>query len=131
MLDTLLLQNRISPIVALDLRGRALMTRDMELIRKIFAEIQSRKDALPKPVEIPDVDEEVVARHLEMLLEAALIDGQSSHPLGQAFPNIMVTDLSWAGHDFAAALANDSVWGQMKKKFSASQLKTSRVPSSF
>jgi hypothetical protein len=98
------------------------MTRDMELIRKIFAEIQGRKDVRERPVEIQGVEEGIVARHVEMLLDAGLVEGLRSDPLGQSFPIIAVKDLSMAGHDFAAALANDSVWSAIKTKFSASEL---------
>ncbi len=100
------------------------MMRDMELIRKIFAEIQSRDDVTLGRLEIPGVDEAIVARHLEMLLAEGLIEGEQFDPLGQLFPIITVKDLSWRGHDFAAALANDSVWAQIKKTFSMSELKT-------
>jgi len=72
------------------------MTRDMELIRKIFAEIQKRKDAELRGIEIPGVDEAILARHLEMLLDARLIDGVRSGPIGpSSLPKIAVKDLSW------------------------------------
>jgi hypothetical protein len=100
------------------------MTRDMELIRKIFAEIQKRKEVRPKILEIPDVEEAILARHLEMLLSAGYIEGFRSAPLGPSLPIILVTDLSWDGHDFAAVLANDTVWAKLKKTFSASELET-------
>jgi hypothetical protein len=98
------------------------VTRDMDLIRKIFAEIQSRKDVRERSVEIQGVEEWIIARHVEMLFEAGLVDGLRSDSMGQSFPIIAVKDLTMAGHDFAAALANDSVWGTIKAKFSASEL---------
>jgi hypothetical protein len=114
--------NRFQFIIVLDPTGRALMTRDMELIRKIFAEIQSRNDLHLRPVDIPGAEDWIVARHAEMLLDAGLLDGIRSNPINQSFPTIAVKDLSMAGHDFAAALANDSVWGAIKTKFSASEI---------
>lgn len=98
------------------------MTRDMELIRKIFSEIQSRKDVHERSVEIQGVEEWIVARHVEMLFEEGLVDGFRSDSIDKSFPIIAVKDLSMAGHDFAAALANDSVWHAIKTKFSASEL---------
>jgi hypothetical protein len=115
---------RVQLIVALNPKGRALMTRDMELIRKIFAEIQKRKDADLRTLEIPGIDEVIVARHLEMLLADGLVEGEQSYPIEQSFPIILVKDLSWSGHDFAAVLANDSVWAKLKKTFSVSELET-------
>lgn len=99
------------------------MTRDMELIRKIFAEIQKWDHANLNYVEIPGVDEAVVARHLEMLLRAELIEGIISDPMDQPFPSIKVKDLSWSGHDFASALANDGVWKKIRETFPAAELK--------
>jgi hypothetical protein len=43
---------RFQFIVALNPNGRALMTRDMELIRNIFAEIKCREDAQLRSIEI-------------------------------------------------------------------------------
>jgi hypothetical protein len=33
-----------------------------------------------------------------------------------------VKDLTWAGHDFASALADDRVWAKIKNKLSPAQL---------
>jgi hypothetical protein len=111
-------------MIALDSGGRAVMTRDMELIRKIFIAIQKRKDTRPSMLEIEGADEAILARHLEMLLSAGLIEGQKSVPLDRGIPMVLVKDLSWEGHDFAATLLNDTVWLQIKKKFSAADLAT-------
>lgn len=73
-------------------------------------------------MEIQGAEEWIIARHVEMLLDAGIIEGVRSDPYDQSFPTIMVKDLSMAGHDFATALANDSVWGAIKAKFSASEL---------
>src|SRR5665213_1375001 len=110
-------------IIALEAGGRALMTRDMELIRKIFAAIQERKTAELYSLEIPDVDPAILARHLEMLHDAQLIDAQKSAPLrGNLI--FAVKDMTWAGHDFAAVLENDTVWDKMKEKLSPKELAT-------
>lgn len=100
------------------------MTRDMELVRKIIIEIQKREDMTPSVMEIPGYDEVTVARHLQLLMEAGLIDGISSHPISLGYPIIMVQDLTWSGHDFAAALDNEGVWQKIKQSFSAAELAT-------
>jgi len=109
-------------IVMIDPKGRVAMTRDMELIRKIILEIQARKDAKFSSVEIPNYDGATVARHLELMLDAALIEGQKLDGHDVPFPFVVVKDLTWAGHDFAAALANENVWGRIKKTFSPADL---------
>jgi Hypothetical protein (DUF2513) len=110
-------------IIALDPSGRAAMTRDMELIRRILREIQNSKDVDYKPIEIPDVDPIIVVRHMELLKEARLIESLESRPL-QGGVKIMVKDLTWAGHDFVAAIDNDTVWHKIKEKLSPKELAT-------
>lgn len=98
------------------------MTRDMELIRKIVVEIQSRKEAQYGPVTLSPYDEAVVARHLELMMDAGLIEAQKVLGSEMAYPFVVVKDLTWSGHDFASALANENVWGKIKKTFSPSDL---------
>jgi hypothetical protein len=43
------------------------MTRDMELIRKILLEIQSRKDLEPREVKIEGYNDVILGRHIELL----------------------------------------------------------------
>jgi Hypothetical protein (DUF2513) len=112
-----------SLMIALKPQGRALMTRDMELIRKIITEIGLRKDTIPQVLEIPGTDDAILARHLEMLLDAGLIEGTKSSAYNAQFPTIMVTDLSWAGHEFANALGNENVWTKIKNSFSPDELR--------
>jgi hypothetical protein len=111
-------------IIALNRNGRAMMTRDMELIRKILLEIKARENVRMSTMTIPGYEDWVLARHLELLLEAGLIDGLKSAPLMEPHPTIMVKDLTWEGHDFAAAVENDGVWSKIKEKFSAKEMAT-------
>jgi hypothetical protein len=111
-------------IIALNPSGRVLMTRNMELIRKVIAEIQSRADLAPRRLEVPGYDEVTVERHLEMLVDAGLVEGTMIRQIDVSYPLVMVTDLSWIGHDFAAALANESVWQKIKQSLSAKELAT-------
>lgn len=111
-------------IVALDPYGRVFMIRDMELVRKILSDIQSRKAVTPQPVKIDGYDAMVVNRHVEMLIKEGYLDGKSM-PSGPGFSGSnVVTDLSWHGHDFIAALNNESVWAKIKQSFSPTELTT-------
>ena len=109
-------------IIALDKTGRALMTRDMELIRKIFARIRSRDTLDLQPIDIPDADAAILAWHIELLHDAHLIEAQESNPLHSPHPYFIVKDLTWDGHDFAAALENDTVWNTIMQKLSPKEL---------
>jgi hypothetical protein len=109
-------------IVALDPMGRVLMKRDMELIRRILIEIQSRKDVKPREVTIEGVDDTIVFRHVELLAHAGYIEFIKSEPLNAPHGIIMIKELSWEGHDFVNALENDGVWNKIKQKLSAAEL---------
>lgn len=109
-------------IVALDLLGRAVVKRDMELIREILLAVQARTDLAPKPLQLEGHDDVVVGRHIEMLSEAGLIDGPSKRTRADSYQLVFIKDLTWEGHDFLAALENKGVWGKMKQSFSATEL---------
>jgi hypothetical protein len=101
------------------------MTRDMELIRRILLEIKARKTAKPADQEIAGVDEAVVFRHIELLHQEGLIEIQGkihrSSSTGE-IDQILVKDMTWAGHDFIGVLENEGVWNKIKQSFSAEQL---------
>jgi len=118
-----MIQSGFQIIVALDPLGRAVVKRDMELIREILLAVQSRTDLTPKPLHLEGHDEVVVGRHIEMLSVAGLIDGPSKRPTrADSSQLVFIKDLTWEGHDFLAALENKGVWGKMKQSFSAAEL---------
>jgi hypothetical protein len=65
----------------------------------------------------------MVARHLEMLLDVGLLEGEKLRAFNAApYPMILVKDLTWSGHDLAAVMENETVWGQFKQRLSPSEL---------
>lgn len=97
------------------------MKRDMDLVREILLKVQARTDIKPSVLKIEGRDEVTVARHVQLLHEAGLLEGVSHKGLNGP-PLLWVTDLSWNGHDFIAALENDGVWNRIKASFSSSEL---------
>ncbi|WP_189384644.1 MULTISPECIES: DUF2513 domain-containing protein [unclassified Mesorhizobium] len=121
LVATMIPRNR-QVIVALDPKGRAVVKRDMELIREILLAVQNRTDLTPRPLTLEGHDEVVVGRHIEMLSEAGLIDGPLSTRVSQPYDVVLIKDLSWEGHDFIAALVNKGVWSKIKQSYSAAEL---------
>jgi hypothetical protein len=110
-------------IIALDPNGRAMMKRDMDLIRTILLQIEARKDLALKAVEIEGVDPVVLGRHVEWLYNEKLIDGPSPRQSGRGGqPHIVIKDLSWSGHDFLDAIRNDGIWHQIKQTLDVSTM---------
>ena len=112
-------------IISLDVNGRVLMTRDMDLIRKILLKVETWTDITPKVVDIDDEPDKIkIFRHVEMLCAAGMLE-----PIGgpQAHMNVNVRqlnikDMTWEGHEFVATLKNDTVWNKIKSSFSAQQI---------
>ena len=111
-------------VIALNPAGIAAMTRDMELIRRILLEINSRKDVEPREVVLDGVNRAKLLRHVEMLCRIQFVETQgNSDGIGE-LDQIFVTDMSWEGHDFLAILENEGVWNKIKGSISPSKLAT-------
>jgi len=91
------------------------MQRDMDLIREIISEIESWQDTSPRIVKLEGRDQSLVQDHVAMLQSADLVHvtDVSRTNSGQS---LVVTDLTWDGHEFAAALKTPTVWESMKSK---------------
>src|ERR1041384_7841363 len=84
------------------------MKRDFNLIRSILLKVED----LPSGESIGEfhfegIDPKVVAEHVELLIEAKLIEGATLGPKRAAYS---VRRLTWPGHDFLANAKNDTVW---------------------
>jgi hypothetical protein len=86
----------------------------MELIREICRAINARTDIKGRTVEVAGHDDWIVQHHVDMLLHAGFIQGASTTNLSTGVPTVLVRDFTWEGHEFAAALLNDTVWNKVK-----------------
>src|SRR3546814_1660086 len=102
--------------------GEVRVQRDMDLVRRIMKEIRLRSDIRARPVEIDGVDPVVLGRHVEMLFKAGLVEGTPHASSGRPYTQVLVRDLSWAGHEFYGAIQRDTVWNRMKSAVGAEQL---------
>jgi hypothetical protein len=101
------------------------MQRDMDSIKRIVLEIDSWPDIWQRDLSLEGVDQPVLLRHLEYLLQAGFIEAQphfSSLGANAAADRIAVTDLTWDGHEFLSVLKNDTAWNKIKGSFSATEL---------
>ena len=93
------------------------MQRDIELIRKMLLEIESR-DNVFMPSDDPD-DHQLVAYHLLQLQEGGLIVGIDAiqRPGGEVIVQVKAQPrLTWAGHEFVDAARNDALWKEATEK---------------
>lgn len=91
------------------------MKRDPELIRQILFEVQqcSANEYINK-LNFQEYDQYTIARHVELLIEASLVDGTVEHYVSGEPPSIHIKDLTWFGHDFIDAVQDDTIWEKVK-----------------
>lgn len=92
------------------------MRRNFDLVREILIAIAdqpagSGNFSLAFPGEYEDV---LVLEHLELLIEAGLVDGVVSRSMDAGIGQASITRLTWAGQDFIAAIESDSNWSKVK-----------------
>lgn len=88
------------------------MHRDMDIIRTIV--LAARQSDKPMSA-LSGIDPVVFAAHVELLEEAGLVKAiMQPDNLGNARAAIIIR-LTWAGHDFADSILDDTVWRKAKE----------------
>ncbi|MHC2273532.1 hypothetical protein ACVME8_000143 [Bradyrhizobium diazoefficiens] len=99
------------------------MQRDMEVIRQILRAVRDKKDLTPRILSIAGLDDFTVGYHVSLLHQAGYIAGPSISGGDVPFTRVLVSDLTWQGHDFAGViLAEDSVWEKIKRALGPEKL---------
>ena len=83
------------------------MKRDMELIRSIMLQLE-----LGEPLKFEGYDDQTVAYHVRMLIEAGYVEGESVGTSGGLYS--CVSHVTWAGHDFTDAARDPARWKKAK-----------------
>jgi hypothetical protein len=85
------------------------MKRDFNLIREILFQVEKATSSEPmQTVAVEEgVDEAVIGEHLEIMIKAGLIEGEVISRTPLCF---VITNLTWAGHDFLENALNDNIW---------------------
>jgi len=58
-------------------------------------------------------DSATMGEHIQLLIDANLIDGEVISPTA---PTFIINRLTWEGHDFLQAIHNDTVWRKILTK---------------
>lgn len=114
------------------------MKRNMDLIRGLLLDIETNENVNGRFV-ISDADfgaaggdsRTAIQYHLRLLLDAGYIEGEDlmktaaspqnirnmieSASVGNADTSILVTRMTWAGHDFLDTVRDSKVWSQTKE----------------
>lgn len=95
------------------------MKRNWDMIREILTKVEAC--TLPtEMVQLSDFPDEKAAEasyHVELLIDAGLIDGQMAKTMGAEINAFFAHRLTWDGHEFLDAIRSDTVWNRTKKIF--------------
>lgn len=87
------------------------MKRDMDLIRQLLIEMESRSCGR-QSVALEGRTEEEVSYHVKLLAEAGLIEAANAST--RAGLNWIPVSLTWDGHEFLDAARDDTRWNSAK-----------------
>jgi hypothetical protein len=95
------------------------MKRNWDTIRDLLTKVEAC--TLPTDmVKLSDFPEEQAAEvsyHMELLIDAGLVNGQMSKSLGPEIKSFFARKLTWEGHEFLDGIRSDTVWEKTKKVF--------------
>lgn len=101
------------------------MKRDMDLIRKLVLAIEDDPTGYaPRDIEIDEYTPEQISYHEFLLMDAGFAEGERVDAMNSRGPEVVLTNLTWAGHEFADAARDDKRW---KKAMAVVQEKSGSV----
>ena len=86
------------------------MKRNMELVRELLLRVEA--DEGFGSLASKYSQEEIVG-HVEILLDAKLLEGKVYHDLSGDPGSAYIQRLTWAGHEFLDNARNDTVWNKV------------------
>ena len=90
------------------------MKRDLDLVRQLMLQIEALPAAPPVQYRMSEIEDPVLLAHLEMLIEAGLVNGRISRSQGTRGDVISVSGLTWQGHEWIEMVRSQSLWNDVK-----------------
>ena len=90
------------------------MKRDMELVRKVLLAVQNEDQNQP----IDGYTEDQILYHKELVIRSGFAEGAILPDLSRATEvpaEVYIRKLTWEGHDFIDAIADESNWNKVKE----------------
>ncbi len=95
------------------------MRRNWDTIRQLLSKVE--ECTLPtEVVRLTDFEKDQaveISYHMELLIEAGLVDGQVVKSIGPEVKDFCARRLTWEGHEFLDSIRNETVWRKIKKVF--------------
>jgi len=97
------------------------MKRNWDTIREVLTHLEEvTPDRSLQLSNFPSERAAEISYHMELLMEAGLVNGQMSKILGTGPHNFLALRLTWQGHEFLDTIRSDTVWQKTQKSFTGS-----------
>jgi len=100
------------------------MKRNWDQIREILIRLEeaTTTDDFLRLSSFPQERAHEISYHVELLIEAGLINGHMSKTLGRGPHDFFVARLTWNGHEFLDAIRSNTIWQKTKSSFASQGL---------
>lgn len=91
------------------------MKRDWDLVREILLHLEACESTRGnlRPGDLAGYDEELVSYHVQIMIEAGLIEGECSKTTNRPL-YCLAHRLTWAGHEFLDQVRSHVAWNRIK-----------------
>ena len=89
------------------------MKRNMELVRELLLRVEADEGFGSL---VSKYSQEEIVGHVEILLDAKLLEGKVYHDLSGDPGSAYIQRLTWAGHEFLDNARNDTAWKNVMEK---------------
>jgi len=91
------------------------MKRDWDLVREILLHLEACESTRGnlRPGDLAGYDEERVSYHVQIMIEAGLIEGECAKTIARPL-YCMAHRLTWAGHEFLDQVRSHAAWNRIK-----------------
>ena len=86
----------------------------MDLVRQIMLKIEDLPPGQPVHFRMGEVEDPVLLAHLQLMMDARLVNGKVTEPHGSRGAVIIITDLTWEGHEWIETVRREELWEQVK-----------------
>jgi hypothetical protein len=91
------------------------MKRDLELVRAILLALEAADHGFaPHPFTVPGYDADTIGHHVWLMQQGGLLTASTVVAMHDASPIAIPESITWQGHEFLAAVRNDTVWRKVK-----------------
>ena len=87
------------------------MKRDMDLLREILLQVETREPKQSLEVKIEGRDRQEIVGHVHLLQEAGFVEATFT-----GGPTAIVHRLTWDGHEFLDLVRDPTVWAKVTKR---------------